>query len=910
MGKVRFENTMLSLEGVEYRINIWDSDYTGTTVTNLRHHGFTIDYDRVSSPLEPLIPSTCTYMLEDDGSTAFNLFKTDLANAQEDEFKLYIEKKVSGSWVIYWAGIIMSDLVTWDNISTPRPFEIRAKCGLNRLSGIRFDKILSSPYTSDPLQPISKIVFDCLSYVGTAQFWDGSTKPYIAASCQRRDAQQTGITQAKILGLIRIGKEFLIDDSGKPDGGSKNYTFRGKDDPPLKTKDILTQILRLFGLRIYLNDGSWHIQQVGSMGLDTYTQGEYDYIGTYTGSNTHTTKLVANTTTLRPLGGGKFGYYPPVKLARAKVFPSDILNGSFYLAGSVNKDNLTFIGSTFSLGTLYGGTGLQLQINVYFDLKDWNANIGKDYYVEVGVKLVMGSYRIRQSITDAGYKGGDCSFTTTSTDMYYYDIRYPLSTNYFQNVGQVVNIKTPDLPSGTYANSTLVVIATLKSIKGSTTFPPVKEKNIWMNRVDITLVDTTKNSFAQITELESESPFTSANSIDIDYGFLRISDNIGQTSISDFNSVMVAAPNDGSGLERSGNWIAGYTSNESLVKTLLKETIALQKTSVKKYLGGFNGIAYQCHNTISYDGVEWMFMGGRFDSNLDTWDADFFAIAIDYTVATTSTNRGYDTPSSRTVPPRGYSTTYDPTKSNSVGNVPLTEMNTIIDIGDVITTLDVDSVAFRLIRKGDKIQVLNGNTMLPYQSFNVATDVEIGDTTIAIDSDTVDITAYQGAIVAHNPREITASEIIRGYNLQISKTYELGTGVGINKTYILKAFTTNNIPKELTTDGNIPSGVINRISIESNTGASILLQLVVKREGTSDMYNFIRQFAIVNNGGTTSIEGSVTTIGTDGGSSGLSTTSVSVTADNSNDAINISVTGLSGTDLQWSGKVELVISKD
>jgi len=67
-----------------------------------------------------------------------------------------------------------------------------------------------------------------------------------------------------------------------------------------------------------LSDGSWQIQQVTKFTSDTYTIGYYDYLGAYGGSTSYTVKLTENGGTLAVLANGKFGYYPPVRLAKRK----------------------------------------------------------------------------------------------------------------------------------------------------------------------------------------------------------------------------------------------------------------------------------------------------------------------------------------------------------------------------------------------------------------------------------------------------------------------------------------------------------------------------------------------------------------------------------------------------------------
>ena len=148
MGAVRIRSDFYSAnENVKYRVDIWDSDYAGSTITSLENNGFTLTYDSEGDTiLEPIKPSSVRFTLIDDGSGDFIAFESDLSTAQENEFKLIIYKYQAATPVLFWAGVIMTDLVSYANDNTPREFEIIAKDGLNRAANIEFDKIDSSPY--------------------------------------------------------------------------------------------------------------------------------------------------------------------------------------------------------------------------------------------------------------------------------------------------------------------------------------------------------------------------------------------------------------------------------------------------------------------------------------------------------------------------------------------------------------------------------------------------------------------------------------------------------------------------------------------------------------------------------------------------------------------------------------------
>jgi len=898
MGAVRIQIETTSKEGVRCRINIWDSDYASATITTLESDGFELEYDRVDKFLSPLMPSSCYVTIYDDGSVGFSQFITDLANAQENEFKLYIEKYVGGSWVIDWAGVIMSDMVSWDNDNSPRPFEIVAKDGLNRLEGITFDKILTTPYTSQALQPISKIIFDCLSYAGTAQFWNGSSKPYIKVNLKKHDVLQTGITQAQILELIYIGREFLIDDSSKPLNGVSSYKFRGQYDEPLKTKDVLKQLLQLFGIRLLLSDGSWCIEEITSFTNSTDTFGEYTYLGAYTGSNTHTLKLAENGSTLALLAGGKFGYYPPVKSAIAKIYPNEILNGSFYLITGLFTGSASMTSSTFALGTIYGGTDLQLGVNIYYDVRTWVSSAWKDYYLEITAKFVLGSNRFKDTGTTF-FKGEEGAWTTTSADKYTVNIVEDVS----QYHNRVFSFKTTDIPAGTHTNCTLVITAALKSRTGAA-LPPKSDLYVWMNRVEVSCMDLAKSppSYGQISELEYTNSTLAENSILIDYGFLRINDNLGGVNISDFNSIMVIQPNNAGALTRSTDWEAGYTTDVGLVETLLKETAALQATAIRKYVGPFRSTTYDAWNSIEYDTYTWVFMGGRYNFKTDQWSGEWFAIAHDTSITLAATTRVDDyKPDSFT--PTSWKKDIPFVDGYPIGHKPVIKINTGVAISTATTTFTIDAAEYDHIRSGDTVKLIDQYSLGTIQEWVTTANCEIGDTTINVSSDTTDQEIFANATFEHEPREIVASNVLRA-----SKNVEVGGSQNREINRILKIITTNATITEATTDGQSGLGSSNRIKVPDDSAMALTITVCGKVQNTNEYLMFIRQAIIYNNSGTTTLDGTVNTIGTDIVSAALTGSLVTLTANNTNDCLKVEVTGIAATNINWTINVKGVIS--
>lgn len=898
MGAIRIQSEIYSDSGVRYRVNIWDSDYASSILT-FDNDGFELEYDRITDPLAPVISSSVYFNLIDDGSANFSGFKNDLAQALEDEFKLYIEKHDGSNWVIYWAGVIMTDMVQWDNDNTPRRFEIVAKDGLNRLSDIYFDKLTSSPYSTNYEASLLQIIKDCLSYAGTAQFWNGSSKSYIINGMQSHDTLQTAITQAKILELVFIGKEYLIDDPLF----NKDYTqvtFRGSNDRPLKAREILESLLQIFRLRIIQSDGSWYIQEVNKLRLASYTGGNYDYTSTYTSSSTISVQKAVNSTTFRLLAGGKFGYYPAVRLAKAQVYPSNILNGTFFIDELIDKNNTTFTTSAFALGKIYGGSGsgLELLININTIIGYWTHKASKDFYIEVKVKIEANTNRITNlKTTNVPQRGGIAKWTTTAADQYEVDLYYAISAgvwNEIRSTPKTITINTEEIPFA-LETTTITVQATLKSVSGSTGYPDTNELQVYFRNLEIGLVDTTKSPpiLGQISEIEIESPYKAENSIERDYGLLRIADNLGTQTQAQFNSIGVKQPNDAGTIVGSTTWVAGHTTDADIITTLLTEVIALQKLPSRKYIGEFKATIYEAWNVGSYDGELWVFMGGRYSSKSDIWDVEWFGIAYSPTVAITTVSRDKDV-NNKTYPPVHRDFPTDKKNGYYIGTKSMAETDTKYDDGDTITSFSIYSSSYNHIRQGDNILLLFGNTLEKIQEFAVTADVLVGDTSVSVTSDTADDIMNEKSVIAHEPREYTVSEVVRAVAKQ-----ELG-GSGNNKVeLILRAETSATGTAEATTDGATAT-TSNTYVIADDTSAAVMAYISAKSLNGADVLYYVRKCLIVNDSGATAIVGSVETIGTDVESAGIVGASVTITANDTNDALKVDVAGIGALNLSWT----------
>lgn len=141
-----------------------------------------------------------------------------------------------------------------------------------------------------------------------------------------------------------------------------------------------------------------------------------------------------------------------------------------------------------------------------------------------------------------------------------------------------------------------------------------------------------------------------------------------------------------------------------------------------------------------------------------------------------------------------------------------------------------------------------------------------------------------------------AKAVLFGQEARASGTFATA---GDCQIFSLTAFrsTSNSTPANVFLDGGSE-----RLSIASGYAWAFTVSAFgISSDGTVAGH-YIRKGMIANIGGTTALIGSVTTVGTDTETdAGLD---VTITADNTNDALGIQVTGLLATNMRWIARVE------
>lgn len=120
-----------------------------------------------------------------------------------------------------------------------------------------------------------------------------------------------------------------------------------------------------------------------------------------------------------------------------------------------------------------------------------------------------------------------------------------------------------------------------------------------------------------------------------------------------------------------------------------------------------------------------------------------------------------------------------------------------------------------------------------------------------------------------------------------------------NPRAVFRNQTTDATPTELFLDGSAA-----RFAIPSGNTVSAIINVAGTQDDGTDHSHFVRKVSISNVGGTTALVGAVSTIGTDVETNAA--TALAITADDANDSITITVTGIAAENWKWCATLDSV----
>lgn len=250
LGNLRQFAQFQSDRGTFYKVEIYDEDWAGASSEfDLGPKGFNLTWEGSSKKRwHPMHASNLTFTYFSQNATD-DTFTTDLRTRGQGKIRIKVLRGTSlNPTAIYWVGTILTDTSTWRDESNPAAYKLKAVCGLALLKGKNFDTSWSIGATAQ--QTCIQIIQRMLLWTNTGEFFAASDD-YLRTSVNwREDAMATAGTNFDPLNLSAV-----IPKRAYNAVTTNNVTV------PQSAYNVLQDICKCFGARVYFSNGMWNIIQ-------------------------------------------------------------------------------------------------------------------------------------------------------------------------------------------------------------------------------------------------------------------------------------------------------------------------------------------------------------------------------------------------------------------------------------------------------------------------------------------------------------------------------------------------------------------------------------------------------------------------------------------------------------------------
>lgn len=598
----------------------WDALDELDEVEGLQTHkvgvgGFTLDYETENENLyTPLMPSRLSFelMFQNDVQETF---LNALANSYEGQFLVRVLKNDA----LYWAGVLMPDVVQYEDMPFPYGFKFTAIDGLSRLKSIPYPNATLLNGTPESLLDI---VFECLSNLETIFFWD-NREHYFVDNVDWWETRHVAASNVDPLENTRINPGAIYEENSTT--GEVQF---------LSCFDMLRQIATVFGARLFLADGKWWFMQVTEYDISGQIQRIYDKNQTLMFSiNGKTYDLVCDQSTLARFEG-RYEFLPPIKKVTV-TYRSRSVSGT--LLPGVSWDWITD-GDVVTVGEVGDNGGvakIKLKLIVehtyrfvpYADMPDPSQS--RHHF---GVTLRVGSYYF------VGDEDAGAAWTTTPGVFVFYTDLF----RQWESHVSTFEITTSELPASGTCTFSFAYIQTEQFPSSTLTALPLQISTIydlepefeasmqyWVQSSPllVILADGSENeAFDNVTYMAANTQTTNTKLVDL---LVYFGDGPFASSPPRLQTY------DGATWANSNEWGLGLLGerNKKILQLLANRILQAQSTPRLKYVGNLlstTNAPYHPYSRLKINDRYYVFLGGTFEAEQDTWrNLHVFNIAID-----------------------------------------------------------------------------------------------------------------------------------------------------------------------------------------------------------------------------------------------------------------------------------------
>lgn len=264
--------------GTKWAVNIHNANHASTSYeVVLGAEGFILNYEGNNEErLQPLIGSTLTFTIVDDGSTEVATFISNMATSEEGELQVSVYQDPDSTNTPYWYGSIVLERVVLEDLVAPTTITIRAVCGIGLLQSIKYNN--DGPAYTGEASAVEHIL-NCLNKVHHIGQW-GSTENFIYFAEDFYSVDGVGSYTQQLPNTRIEHNSFYNKDSR----GVKQY---------FSAADVLSSFCITFNARLFQANGAYHFIPVG---VYDYSQTNYSRYWYYKDGTTP----VTNAGTLDP----------------------------------------------------------------------------------------------------------------------------------------------------------------------------------------------------------------------------------------------------------------------------------------------------------------------------------------------------------------------------------------------------------------------------------------------------------------------------------------------------------------------------------------------------------------------------------------------------------------------------------
>ena len=647
---------------------------------------------------------------------------------------------------LHWAGNVIVDLIEWENISKPRPYTIRAIDGIDRLKDVFYDGDLANLGKIKVIDAIKKI----LAQNALESFWN-NTQDYIRESIEYKSLSVDGWNVS----------DSVLDYTYIPENLFVNKESDKNESEFLTGYDALKGILELFSARIVHCEGAYYIHQIRN-----YDGGGNFYIRDFNKLN-NTYNLTAydfNNTSLRILGGGKFGYLFGAKKSEIEIKGGKITSivGSIdgdldvrVISGvtKVTKRSLrTPLGAPtlydpeilYSVGNIKGGLELGNTINFSLVANSIAALFpANQYKLKMRLEVTSGNKFLKGGNGIPPYWGDD-SITAnryweqqidslTDRAPKTYTFRTPIIPYDLDDCEIIVSFSADQYIGTVVAGQLLFEVSKLALY-----VPAATDSNSDSEFISVENLNTkyTKDLVLSPLIISESSPLVSVSILSVDENY-----NSSPQSLVNVSS-----------------WDGSFDLEGSLSALRVLEAMSLQFRPIEKYMGSVEGFYYPIQ-TLNYNNKKYASLSILHNYDTDEYSGDWFEVATARTGLSSGTQGG-------TFGEQGKDQEQDYMFDTFVQQNKVATLDEILTAGS-IDTIPMQDFDYDDLRKGDVLYILEPETKLKAGEFVVLTTPNAIDTIIAVENTIIDYDIPAGCDVVFGYRQTVVSERVRANIFQM-----------------------------------------------------------------------------------------------------------------------------------------------